>query len=348
MRQNYVKNTKKPKESGESFSFLLDTSAQLRTNPSKNGLNSLKKRAFAKHQTNEVIFPLIDLDSTLNKAYWRTFHCTNVLLQSGKTITGKYCNNRWCIVCNRIRTAKLIEGYLPVIKEQLRKPMFVTLTVPNVPAEDLRKTIGSLIGTVRTITDLFRKRRNFRLRGLRKVECTYNARGNDYHPHLHLLVDGYQASQELVNAWLNHYPDADKRGQDIRPADDNSLIELFKYSTKLTTGDEKKKKKIVAPEALDIIFKALRGKRVFQPIGLKKIAVTEDIDELQAQTIEDLKTAVDVWIWEHELKDWLNSSGEFLTEYNDNRLKKDLNPKKTSYFLETCAKRSKPLTTGGQ
>lgn len=327
------KKTKKPREHGETFPLLLDTLAQLRTNPPKKETNSLKKRAFAKYQTNEVIFPLIDLDSTLIKSYWSTFHCTNVLLQSGKTITGKYCNNRWCIVCNRIRTAKLINGYLPVIKEELSKPMFVTLTVPNVPAEDLRKTIGGMIGTVRTITHLFRNRRNFKLKGLRKVECTYNARGNDYHPHLHLLVDGYQASQELINNWLIHYPEADKRGQDLRPADDNSLIELFKYSTKLT-GKAKNN-----PEALDIIFKALYGKRVFQPIGLKKVAVTEDIDEIQAQTIEDLKSAIDVWLWEHELKDWLNSSGEFLTEYNDNRLKKEINPKKE--FLEMCAKRRK-------
>jgi len=300
-------------------SLLLDTLAQLRTDIPKNGKNTLQKRAFAKYQTNEVIFPLIDLNSSLNKAYWSSFHCSNVLLQRDKTITGKYCNNRWCIVCNRIRTAKLINGYLPVIRSEIKKPMFVTLTIPNVPGDELRAVIGDMVKTIRTITDLFRNRRNFKLKGIRKVECTYNGRNLDYHPHLHLLVDGYQVGQELINAWLLHYPGADKRAQDIRPADNDSLIELFKYSTKLTT-ESKKKKTAVPPEALDIIFKALYKKRVFQPIGLTKMSITEDIEELQSQQIEELKSDIEVWVWEHELKDWLNGSGEFLTEYNINNI----------------------------
>jgi plasmid rolling circle replication initiator protein Rep len=295
----------------KNFPPLLDTLAQLRTDPPRTDpKNVLKKRALAKFFSNEIIFPLIDLNSPLNKAYWSTFHCSSILLQDGKKITGKYCNNRWCIVCNRIRTAKLINGYLPVIKSEFKDPKFVTLTVPNVLGPDLKETITGMIKTIRKITDLFRNRRDFRLKGIRKIEVTYSDH-KDFHPHFHILVEGKQVSEELVKAWLSNYPDSDRRGQDIRPADQNSMIELFKYSTKITAESKNN------PEALDTIFKALYKKRVFQPIGLKKLSVSEDIDEIQAQEIEDLKSDIDVWIWEQDLKDWLNSSGEFLTERVD-------------------------------
>jgi plasmid rolling circle replication initiator protein Rep len=297
--------------SSDSFPLLLDTLAQLRTDPPSKPANILKKRAVAKYKTIEIILKLIELDSPNHHRYWNTFHCCNVLLQDGKKITGRYCNNRWCIVCNRIRTANLINGYLPVIRQKFKEPMFVTLTIPNISEQELQNTIREMTKTIRKITDLFRNRRDFRLKGIRKLECTYNEKGKDFHPHLHILVESLLVAKELVKAWLNHYPDADKRGQDIRPADQNSMIELFKYSTKLAG----KSKNDV--EALDVIFKAFYKKRVFQPVGLKKVTVSEDIEALQSQEIEDLKSAIDVWIWEQEIRDWLNSSGELLTEYQD-------------------------------
>jgi hypothetical protein len=117
------------------------------------------------------------------------------------------------------------------------------------------------------------------------------------------------AADQLVEYWLKNYPEADKRGQDIRPADQNSLIELFKYSTKITAKSKDN------AEALDIMFKALYKKRVFQPIGLKKVSVSEDVDEIQAQEVEALQSDIDYWYWHQEVKDWLNSSGELLTAY---------------------------------
>lgn len=310
-------NSEKTSLSGNNNSLLLDTLAQPGTEPPEKGrqtsekkvVNPFVKRAVSKYKTIEIILSLIDLQSDLNKSYWRTFHCCEILLQDGKKIIGHYCNNRWCIVCNRIRTAKLINGYLPVIKSNFKVPMFVTLTIPNVSAEDLRRSIEEMTRTIIKINDTFRHRRDFRLKGIRKIECTYNEKHKDFHPHLHILVESKLAADQLVQSWLKNYPDADKRGQDIRPADQNSLIELFKYSTKITAKSKNN------AEALDIIFKVLYKKRVFQPIGLKKVSVSEDVDEIQAQEINDLKSAVDVWVWEHEVKDWLNSSGELLTAY---------------------------------
>jgi hypothetical protein len=300
-------------------SVFLDTLAQPGTNPKKSGKNTLKRRAVAKFITNEILYGLVDQDSTLNKTYWNSFHCSGTLLQDGKKITGKYCNNRWCIVCNRIRTAKMINGYMPTIKKEIINPFFVTLTVPNVGGEVLKVTVRKMLANFIRINHLFRYRRDFRIRGIRKIECTYNATENSFHPHFHLIIDGEQAAAELINAWLKAYPEAKRFAQDMRPADDGSMIELFKYTTKLTTkndihreGEQVEIK--INPKALDVIFKALYKIRTFQPIGIKKVPVIEDIEELQAELFDDLKAlTVDVWNYEQAVSDWVSADGECLT-----------------------------------
>jgi len=298
---------------------FLDTLAQLGRNPKKTGKNTLKRRAVAKYLTNEIVLGLVDQDSDLHQAYWNTFHCSSVLMQDGKKITGRYCNNRWCIVCNRIRTAKLIIGYMPAIKQDLKHPFFVTLTIPNVSAEVLKKTVQAMALNFAGIKNLFRHHRDFRLRGIRKIECTYNEKENSYHPHFHLIIDGKREATELVNAWLKVYPEAKSLAQDIRPADDGSMIELFKYTTKLTTksditrdGDKAEIK--INSEALNIIFKALYRVRTFQPFGIAKMPVKEDIEELQAELFDDLSAmTVEVWNWEQPISDWVAADGECLT-----------------------------------
>jgi plasmid rolling circle replication initiator protein Rep len=298
---------------------LLDTLAQLSTrSPESDTKNVLKRRAVAKYITNEIIFPLIDENSILKKSYWRTYHCSSVLLQDGQKITGKYCNNRWCIVCNRIRTAKMINSYLPVIRSEILDPYFVTLTIPNVPGEELKSVITGMTGTIRKINNSTFRRKNFRLKGIRKLECTYNSTSNDYHPHFHFILAGEKAGQELINAWLNHYPEATRIAQNIKKADEGSLVELFKYSTKVVTGKNfiKQGNQIelkVHPAALDAIFRAFYGKRVFQSIGIKKLVLSEEIDEIQAQEIEGLINACEVYSWEQDASDWVSSTGELLT-----------------------------------
>jgi hypothetical protein len=299
---------------------LLDTIAQPPTSlPAKykKTLEIFKKRAVAKYLSRSLILSLIDLDSPLKQSYWRTWHCSNVLLQEGKKVVSKYCNNRWCLVCNRIRTAKLIKAYLPEIKK-MRNPQFVTLTIPNVPASELKKTIDGMIREFILIKNVFVRRRGLRINGIRKLEVTYNKVLNTYHPHLHLIVDGIEVGKALISEWLNRYPEADHRGQNIRPADENSMIELFKYSTKLTTKSlitKENGKTIIQvnAESLDVIFQAMYGRRIFQAMGSIR-QVSEDIEEIDGQVIEDLKDNVDVWTWEQELSDWVNSAGEMLTE----------------------------------
>lgn len=287
----------------------LDTLAQLRKPlidvPSRGGKNVLKKRCRAKYISNKIALSLADLESDLQKSYYNTYHCVDTLVQSGKKVTSKYCNNRWCLVCNRIRIAKLINGYKNVLAE-LPEKRFVTLTVPNVPAEMLRETLLDMGKRFKNVTETFRKRKT-PIIGIRKIEVTYNVIRNDFHPHYHLIVSGEQVAKNVIVEWLKRFPEATFDAQDERPADDNSVMELFKYFTKMVTN------KNVFVKALDTIFRSMYKMRTFQPMGIRK-NVSEDIEELRAEIYADLEEREQIWTWYEN--DWVDcETGETLTGY---------------------------------
>lgn len=274
-------------------------------------LTELKNRAKSKTITNALVRKLAGLESPLKKSYWNTYHCNSAYVQDGKKLTSKYCNNRWCSTCNRIRTAKLIEGYLPVLK-QIKNKYFVTLTIPNVFENDLYDAIKSMLRSFNLIKDKLRKQ-GFLLKGIRKIECTYNSEKNNYHPHFHLIIKGKYESELLLKEWLKKFPDARKLAQNIKIADEKAVKELFKYFTKLVSKYSGNKTYIYA---LDQIFQSMRGKRVFQPLGIKKY-ISENIEETQYMLFEELKENYTTWEWHTEFFDWIDiNSGDALTGYN--------------------------------
>ena len=277
-------------------------------NNPENTLKSLSKRAKAKYFTNSFVIPLALLKTDLQKSYNNTIYgCSNILQQTGQKLTGKYCGNRWCVVCNRIKIAKLINAYKPAL-EKLKDKRFVTLTIKNVKGENLRSAIQEMTKTFILIKKQFQKKK-IRFVGIRKMECTYNTRENEYHPHFHLIIEGIQPATLLVNKWLERYPVSDKRAQYNEETDEGSLMELFKYFSKIITDG------VVYIEALDLIFTSMYGLRVYQSFGIPKVnEVSEEIEELQAQTIEDLKEAEKTWHWIDN--DWIDkTTGEMLTGY---------------------------------
>jgi len=316
---NLVQNITQINIQDDKISPLLDTLAQPHTKSESKHTNSLetfKKRARSKYLSRALVLELVKLDSPLKKSYWNTWHCSNTILQDGQKLTTTYCNNRWCIVCNRIRTAKLIKGYLPEF-EKMQDPQFVTLSPVSMSCEDLESSIDKMTKEFIKIKNLFYGRRTFQINGVRKIEATYNARTDEYHPHFHIILDGKEVAEALIQEWLKRYPTSNRAANKAFPADKGSILELFKYTTKLTTKnkvtrDEDKTTIEVNPVALDVIFQALRKKRTFQSMGCVKM-VSEDIDEVDAQIVEDVEDAIDVWTWEQEASDWVNSYGELLT-----------------------------------
>lgn len=297
----------------------VHTLAQLSTTTSNTLVNNnlqevdnlklgLQKRARAKAFTRSYLFDLIDLKSSLNKSYWLTYRCSSVILQDDNKISSRYCNQRWCLVCNRIRTAKIINGYKSEI-DKFDEPHFLTLTIPNVKAEDLPTAIVSMNKTIRDITKNAKKTYNTRIKALKKYECTYNNNTDEYHPHFHLIVNDKTTGELMMSLWLDKYKSADRKGQDLRQADNSSLVELCKYFTKIIS-----KETDYNPKALDTMFKAVKGKRTFQPIGIKK-QVSEEVEEIQQQEIDFKAPAKEIYVYEKDVYDWVSSSGECLSEY---------------------------------
>lgn len=242
---------------------------------------TLRKRARSKVWTQAINIKLMQLDSPNHKMYKRAYYCCDKLEQWGTSIKGKYCNSRSCNMCNRIRTAKMMNGYIPQIKGD---QYFVTLTIPNVKKSDLRESIQSMIKTSSNIIRTLRERQKLNPNGIRKIEVTYSAKRKDFHPHLHIIIDCEESAHELVIRWLKKYPSASIEAQDIRKGDQNSFNELFKYTTKIGERVSGKQELEINIQALDAILVATRNMRVFQPFGnIKKQSEEITAEELNQQ-----------------------------------------------------------------
>lgn len=326
--------------SAKKTSFLgvsLDTLAQNVTELPTNGVKSenclktkcgnsttLLKRAKAKFLTVGIVKKLVDIsDTPLKKGYWNTYHCAEVLEKNGDKVTTHYCKNRWCLVCNRIRTAKLIKQYKPLLDLWGQEQYFITLTIPNVPAEQLSEAMREM---QKVFTGILSKSKQrvynansdaVRLEGLRKLECTYNPVRNDYHPHYHCIVHGFVAAKFILDEWLRRFPNANASAQDIRRGDAHSAMELFKYFTKLISGKSKTtKNRSIHPTSLDHIFRAIKGKQIFRAFGVKIPKVDEDLPDDEVDSLLENVDSSMLFSWEQEFGDWISQeTGELLTGY---------------------------------
>lgn len=296
--------------------LILDKLAQLRRSPDKSNNNSnLQKRARAKFLSIPITLGLLNNNpkSTLKKSYWNTYHCNNSIIFQDGTSKSKYCKNRWCLVCSRIKTATAINSYLDVVKK-LEQKQFVTLTIKNVKEQVLSSSIDEMRINFLKIINKHSNRKNFK--GLRKLEVTYNPIRDDYHPHYHIIVSGKQQAELLLDYWLYAYKNANidaQKIQSINDDDEHSLIELFKYATKIIQKDiDSPKSKTVYFNALDVILRSLKGKRIFQPFGIKKLNVDDNFNE----ELENISDDIDIYQWEQELSDWIShDTGELLSQY---------------------------------
>jgi hypothetical protein len=313
----------------------LDKLAQLRKVP--HGITpgnrskcpeTLKKRAQSKYLNSHLDKELRKLNkSPLHKAYWNTYYCAQHIEVNGKNTKSTYCKNRWCMVCNRIRTAQLINGYLDPLGA-MQEPYFVTLTRPTCTEDKLEAVINENVIVFRRIQDKLRKQGRL-LSGVRKLECTTRPHGQ-YHPHFHIIVDTKQGAELLISEWLNAFPEANRKGQDMKEATPGSIKELMKYFTKIFSTTKSNEGAVIQNKVdvrrLDVIFRAMAGKRVCQPFGTikKKVSVkVEDIEAIKSEEHECIETSNGKYFWLSSLHDYVNlDTGEFLTLYKPS--KKDI------------------------
>jgi hypothetical protein len=314
------------KEGQKNGPTILDNIAQLPTAPKieaftgqKSNLKTYEKRAKGKYYTQNINGPLCYLDTPLHKMYEGAYHCNNTLFQKGDKITAKYCNSRTCINCNRIRTAKLIKGYYEplqdlAINENDKKLEFVTLTIPNCKPEELIEVVYSMKKNLTNVIRVIREKRRIDVSGITKIECTYNDVENTFHPHFHIIVNK-NSGQLIIDEWLKRYPTAAHWCQKTQKADTNSLLELFKYTTKFLIKDNSTKRQKIYTHAIDLIMQSFYKKRTIQPFGkLRKFKeeVSEEVDELISEHIEEFEDKDDEficnWNWCPERNNWYSSN----------------------------------------
>ena len=160
--------------------------------------NYLKKRANAKIITKLTAVKLANTSTAKNKnnrdlrvGFWRSYYCNETLIVKNEKLIGSYCKNRWCAVCNRIKTADAISKYLPEI-ENWKNTFMLTLTIPNVQGKNLKKSVEKMLSEFSKIIKEMREKKPFRkLEGykiIRKIEITNNGK-KGYHPHFHIILN---------------------------------------------------------------------------------------------------------------------------------------------------------------
>ena len=268
------------------------------------------KRQRKKVLSQSIVRELLPFEeSRMQSQYRRAMNCGNIVEQRDGKLTTWYCKTRPCLVCNGIRTAMLIDAYRPVV-ESWREPTLVTLTVPNVALSELRSTVDSMAHQFRLIIRQLR-RAGHEIGAVRVTEVTGNS-VDSLHPHFHVLARSEALGRAILDSWLERHPKAVRAAQDVREADTESLRELFKYLTKLTSTDR-------APKVLDGILSEMWGKHLVRPYGFRLETDPmndEAFDELVPTNTEFKRHGESIlWVWHDEIGNWIDhTTGELLVD----------------------------------
>src|SRR5699024_2999871 len=158
-------------------------------------------------------------------------------------------------------------------QEEKKEFIFLTLTAPNVPAEELNEEIKHYNHSFKKLME--RKEVKAIVKGYaRKLEITYNEERNDYHPHFHVLIvvnkSYFTNTKQYINRdrWLELWQQATKNPtitqvdvRKVRNSKDNKVFEIAKYSAKDSDY-------LINQEVFEVFYKALKGKRLIVYSGL--------------------------------------------------------------------------------
>jgi len=205
-------------------------------------------------------------------------------LEKKKQHKGNTCKNRFCPICAWKKSRKdalalsVMMAYLK--QEENKEFIFVTLTAPNVPAEELEAEIKDYNQSFQRLMQ--RKEVSKIAKGYaRKLEITYNEERDDYHPHFHVLIavnkSYFTDTKQYItrDRWLELWQEVTKNPlitqvdvRKVRNGRDDKVYEIAKYSAKDSDY-------LISQEVFEVFYKALKGKRLIVYSGLFKDAMTE-------------------------------------------------------------------------
>ncbi|MCG9910054.1 MAG: protein rep [Flavobacteriales bacterium] len=266
--------------------------------------------------TQKICLKLIDVSEAKQnerskKSFWNTYHCQNKLVKANGRIYGDFCKNRFCTLCSSIRKAAIINTYLTEILDW-DNPYFVTLTCKSCPAKSLKNRVTQMLRGFRIILDRNKKRNQrgtgIKLVGLKALECNFNPIRKTYNPHFHIIVANKEMADLLVEQWCSLLTSkfATKAAQNATEIWDKekALIEIVKYSSKIFTDPEMKKRgksgqnPQVYAAALHNIIEAFRGHRVFDRFGFNTSKKsTKEPKYIELSDYENLTYSMEDFDW---------------------------------------------------
>lgn len=264
-----LNNTEKIKKNQDEFEFLEKPSEK-----------KAKMNDFLKKIKNKVS----------EKMSLKIFECGDIvgfLKSKGEKIRlhgGNFCNNRFCPLCSWRKAKK--DGYLLMLlfsvvqKIHKKELIFLTLTAPNVVKEKLNEEIKDFnksferMSKTLAFTSICKGY-------IRKLEVTYNAQENTYHPHFHVVIavnksyftdtKFYINQKKWLEMWQKAKRDTSITQVDIRKAkldDMKGVYEMATYSAKASDY-------LYSEEVFDVFYNSLKGKQLITFNGLFKEILKE-------------------------------------------------------------------------
>ena len=271
--------------------------------------------------------------------------CGSVLdftADTGALYWANFCRQRLCPMCAWRRSLKLFGNLSAILdaydeQDNDHKYLFFTVTVRNVPGEQLSAAIDQLmVGHHRMVNHRGWKRRV--LGCYRGLEVTYNPQTDTYHPHLHYILavranygsstdPDYWAHEDWLHIWqvsagLDYRPSVEihrirQRG-DGKEAMSAAIAEVAKY----IVSDEDylaPMPLMVRDRSVDVLSRHLKGRRLASFNGIfSKIRKRLALDDEEDGDLTDGVIRQDLYILIRRYR-WYNGSyrSEEILCYND-------------------------------
>lgn len=244
-------------------------------------------------------------------------------LEKKKQHKGNSCKNRFCPICAWKKSRKdalALSVMMAYLKQEKEKEfIFLTLTAPNVSADELNEEIKHYNQSFQRLMQ--RKEVSKVVKGYaRKLEITYNEERDDYHPHFHVLIavnKSYftQTSQYITHArWLELWQQVTKNPlitqvdvRKVKNGRNDKVYEIAKYSAKDSEY-------LVRQDVFEVFYKALKGKRLIVYSGLFKDAMTKfKAGELDRYKEKDTTEYVYAIMYNWGDRDYIEMEKRYLT-----------------------------------